>query len=65
VEQVDTAMLQDRLAGRTIADAQQYLITEVDLIDGALPEIVLSPEFMPSLPLLGSRIEIVLEESAD
>jgi hypothetical protein len=61
VQQVDVALLQERLAGRGIADAQQYLITEVALAGDGLPQIVITPDFMPTLPLLASRIEIVVQ----
>jgi hypothetical protein len=63
VAQVDTTLIQERLAGRTIADAQQYLLTEIDIAEGTTPQIILSPDFLPSLPLLGSRIEIVVQEN--
>ncbi|MFN8375153.1 MAG: hypothetical protein U0694_20045 [Anaerolineae bacterium] len=64
VEQVDTALLQERLAGRSIADAQQYLVTEIDVADGGLPQIIITPDFLPSLPLLSSRIEIILQDGS-
>ncbi|NWF68695.1 MAG: hypothetical protein HXY40_06395 [Chloroflexi bacterium] len=63
VQQVDPALLQERLAGRTIADAQQYLLTEVDVAENTLPQIILSPDFLPTLPLLAARIEIIVQEN--
>ncbi len=65
VEQVDVALLQERLAGRSVAEAQQYLITEVDVAQDALPQIVITPDFMPTLPLLPARIEVVIQESTE
>jgi hypothetical protein len=62
--QVDAAMLRERLAGRTVDDAQQYLLTEVDLAEGSTPQIALVPDGMTMLPLLPQRIEIVVLESA-
>jgi hypothetical protein len=62
--QVDTALLQERLAGRTLEDAQRYLQTEVALAQGTTPQIVISPDFLGSLPLLSARIEIIVLEDA-
>jgi hypothetical protein len=64
VQQVEVGVLQEHLAGRTIEEAQQYLITEVALADGELPQIVITPDFMPTLPLLASRIDIVVLDTA-
>ncbi len=58
VSQIDSAQLQQTLAGRDPTDAAQYLVNEIDLADGMQPQIAISPDWMTRLPLLPMRITI-------
>lgn len=58
VSRVNTAMLQERLAGRTPDDARRYLLSEVHLADNTTPDVTLSPDWTGRLPLLPMRIQI-------
>lgn len=60
VAQVDTALIRDRLAGRSVAEAVTYLTSEFDLQPDMPPEISMSPAWLPQLPLLPFRINIHL-----
>jgi hypothetical protein len=56
--QINVAQLQERLAGRSIEDATRYLISTLDLTDGAVPQITVSPEWFGQMPLLSIRITV-------
>ena len=58
VTQVNAGQLQSSLAGRTPEEAIQYLLSEVNLADGTAPQVTISPDWMPRLPLLPLRITI-------
>ncbi len=58
--QANTSVLQERLAGRALDDAMNYMLTELDLADGTIPQIVLSPDWMRQMPLLPIRIDVRL-----
>ncbi len=58
VSQINSVQLQQSLAGREPADAVQYLLSEIDLAEGTIPQITLSPDWMNRLPLLPIRITI-------
>jgi hypothetical protein len=62
VAQVDTGMLQDRLAGRTPDEAINYLVNAVDLMPGTTPQITLSPDWLGRLPLLPMRITVRVQD---
>lgn len=64
VAQINSGLLQQSIAGRTPEDAAQYLISEVDLADGTLPEIRIEPDWMMRLPLLSLRITIRTQSPA-
>jgi hypothetical protein len=60
--QVNTALIQERIAGRTPDDARRYLLSEVNLADNTTPDVALSPDWFGRLPLLPLRISVnVLE----
>jgi hypothetical protein len=59
--QVNQGLLQDRLSGLTVDDAMIYLQREVDLLDGSVPRIELSPGWFDRMPVLAMRIDIVVE----
>lgn len=61
--QVNTALLQDRLIGRTPDDAVRYLLSEVDLADNTTPEVTISPDWFGRLPFLPARIDIQLADA--
>jgi hypothetical protein len=56
--QINVETLQQQLSGRSLDDATAFLAAEVDLAEGTLPQISLSPQWMPHLPLLPLRIGI-------
>jgi hypothetical protein len=59
--QVEAEQLRDRLAGRAPADALAYLDSELDLQPNIPPQIMISPEWLPHLPLLAFRITVRIE----
>jgi len=64
VAQIDSNLVQDRLAGQTPDDAVAYLMNALDLMPGSTPQIALSPTWIRRLPLLPMRISVrVLETS--
>ncbi|MFN8563311.1 MAG: hypothetical protein U0703_17235 [Anaerolineae bacterium] len=64
VAQINSGTLQQSVAGRTPDDAAQYLISEVDLAEGTVPEISIEPDWMLRLPLLPLRITIRTQSPA-
>jgi hypothetical protein len=62
--QINTGMLQERLAVRTINDATAYLLSTLDLAPDAIPEIEVSPNWFAQMPILPVRIIIHLQEAA-
>lgn len=62
VAQVNAPLIRERLAGRTLEDARSYLNTEVDLDDNSPPQIAVSPEGFPQMPLLALRISVEVVE---
>lgn len=55
---LDTSELADRIAGKTIADAQQVIAQSTNLAPGIVPSFSQSPAGWPTLPLLPVRISI-------
>jgi hypothetical protein len=62
--QVNTGLLRERIAGRSLDDAQGYLLSEVDIEEGTSPQILLSPDWFGRLPILPMRINVELRETA-
>jgi len=62
--QVNSGLLRERLAGRSLDDAQQYLLSEVDIEEGTTPQISISPDWFGKLPILPMRIDIELQDTA-
>ncbi|MBC8171401.1 MAG: hypothetical protein H7X77_07000, partial [Anaerolineae bacterium] len=56
--QVNAALIQEGLVGKTPEEALAYLASAVDLEPGTTPQITLSPDFTGRLPLLPVRITI-------
>jgi hypothetical protein len=61
--QVNAALIQERIAGRTPDDARRYLLSEVNLADNTTPEVELSPDWFGRLPLLPLRITVNVVEA--
>lgn len=61
-EQINPETLAERLAGRSLNDATAYLVNEIHLSPGTLPDISLSPDWFGQMPLLPMRITIQLRE---
>lgn len=62
VSEIDTEALRERLAGRSMNDAMAYLVSELPLQQGTVPQIVVSPDWFGNLPLLPMRIEVQLQD---
>lgn len=62
IEPLDPNQLRQALANRTPSDALSYIVNEIDLQDGTLPEIRLAPAWARRMPLLPLRIRVVLQE---
>lgn len=56
--QLNNGQIQERLAGRSVADALRYLTSTLDLMDGSTPEITISPDWFGQMPILPMRITI-------
>ncbi len=61
---INTGLLQQRLAGRSINDALAYMISEFDLDPDLMPGIQISPDWFGQLPFLPVRINIQIEKSS-
>jgi hypothetical protein len=59
---INTGILQEQLAGRTIDEAMAYLLERVDLEANTIPQITVSPDWFNRMPLLPMRINIVVQE---
>ncbi|MFN8530742.1 MAG: hypothetical protein U0670_19215 [Anaerolineae bacterium] len=57
--QINASQLQERLAGRGLAEAQRYLTSALDLAEDTPPQIILSPDWFGQMPLLAMRITII------
>jgi hypothetical protein len=62
--QVNTGLIQEKLAGRTPEDAVRYLLSEVDLAEGTTPLVTVSPDWFGKLPLLPMRISVRVQDAA-
>jgi hypothetical protein len=63
IGEVNTGLLQERLAGRSPEDAITYMLGELDLEEGTTPQISLSPEWIGRLPVLPIRITIQVQDT--
>jgi|FLYN01.1.fsa_nt_gi hypothetical protein len=61
--QVNVGLLRERIAGRSLDEAQQYLLSEVDIEEGTTPQITVSPDWFGRLPLLPMRINVELQDT--
>jgi hypothetical protein len=58
---IDAETIQNNLTGRIATDAQTYLSTTYDLQLDTPPTISLNPEWLPQLPFLPFRINVVVQ----
>ena len=61
VGQIPEGQIREQLAGRSIDDAMDYLLTRVDLAGESTPEITLSLNLFDRMPILPMRIDINVE----
>jgi len=59
---VDEALLQERLAGISVDDAEAFILERVDIAEGTTPEIIVSPDLFGRMPILGQRITVEIRE---
>ncbi|MDX2160509.1 MAG: hypothetical protein SF162_04200 [bacterium] len=57
--QVDTVLLQERLAGISVEEAQRFLASTLELTQDTPPQITVTPGWLGRMPLLPMRITIV------
>lgn len=62
VGQVNTALLQDRLAGKSVEEALAYIMREVDLSDNQPPQITVTPDWFGQMPILPMRITVMVQD---
>lgn len=62
--QLNTGQLQENMAGRSIDEAMAYLLSALDLDEGSLPQITISPDWFGRMPLLPVRIDLRIVEPA-
>lgn len=62
--QIDSAFLEDSLAGQSEESAMNYLLTQVDYLDGTTPQIEISPNWFGRMPMLPFRITINVENDS-
>lgn len=55
---IETAQLADKIAGKSIAEAQTIIAQSANLAPGVIPSFTVSPEWFPQLPLLPVRITV-------
>lgn len=55
---VNDSQLQSQLANRSVAGALDYLLERVDLAEGTVPQIQLTPGWLQRMPILPFRIRI-------
>lgn len=60
--EIDTETVRQRLAGRSTNDAIAYLVSELPLQQGIVPEMTISPEWFGNMPLLAWRISVQLQD---
>lgn len=58
--QINTAMVQQRLAGQSVTEALAYLAAALDLAPGVEPRVELNPDWFGQMPLLPIRISVQL-----
>jgi hypothetical protein len=59
---IDTGVVAQNLAGRLLTDAAAYLVTELPLQQGIVPQITVQPDGLDRMPLLPFRILIQIQE---
>jgi hypothetical protein len=60
---VSAAQVQEGLVGKTLEEAQAYLLSAVDLQPGTTPDIIVEPDLLGRMPLLPMRIQVNLVET--
>lgn len=61
-EQIDSAQIQQGIAGLSPAEAALFIRTRAELFDGSEPEISITPSWFTQLPLLPMRIKVMITE---
>jgi hypothetical protein len=61
--QIDTEVVREQLAGRSVNDATAYLVSQLPLQQGTTPSISISPDWFSSMPLLSMRITVQLQDN--
>jgi len=62
--QLDLEQIKQNLAGRSVNDASAYLVTELPLQSGFVPQISIWPEGFSNMPLLPFRITIQTQDAS-
>ena len=62
--QIDTAALRERLAGKSLDEAINYLRENVDIDADTSPQIVVMPDWFGAMPILPLRIGVEIAERA-
>lgn len=60
---IDPEQVRERLAGRSMNDAVAYLVSELPLQQGIVPQIAVSPDWFGNMPLLSWRITVQLQDA--
>lgn len=60
--QVDPDQIRQHLAGLSPSDAVAYLVSEVPLQQGILPQITIAPGWFRTMPILPMRINVQLQD---
>jgi hypothetical protein len=63
VGQIPEDQIREQLAGRSLNDAMDYLLTRVDLEEGSTPGIALSLNLFDRMPILPMRIDVVVQST--
>jgi len=61
---VDTSLLRNQIIAMVPTDAAAYISQQTALLPGSQPLIDLAPPWLPRLPILPTRIEIVVENGS-
>jgi len=60
--ELNTIKMQESIAGRSVAETQTIIARLVSLAPGTTAQITLVPDWLPHMPLLAVRIQIVTQE---
>jgi hypothetical protein len=60
--QIDTGIIQERLAGKSVTEAVSYLRENVDIDPNSAPQIIIAPDWFGQMPILPLRIAVRVQE---